>query len=146
MENPNTSFVEEDLNAKVKALFSNCCSGHTNLEALSPKNQAYLVNLFEQIQYKDILDQALWSLGGGLSHYNLSLGEIKLSLLEILASRSDDRERLILKELFLFLNILDEKSFYQINAIRQLMNCPEEVFEQKVEEIESRYFEGIERS
>jgi len=140
MENSNTAFLEEDLNDRVKALLSNCCSGYANLESLCPERQTALVKLFDQIQYKDILDQALWSIGGGLAHYNLSLNEIKLSLLEILSTRSDDKERLILKELFLFLNILDEKSFYQINGIRQLMNCPEEVFDFKIEEIKGLYF------
>ncbi|MBW5353130.1 hypothetical protein EST47_26880, partial [Escherichia coli] len=115
MENSNTAFLEEDLNERVKALLSNCCSGYVNPESLCPERQTALVKLFDQIQYKDILDQAFWSIGGGLAHYNLSLNEIKLSLLEILSTRSDDKERLILKELFLFLNILDEKSFYQIN-------------------------------
>ncbi|MDM1048874.1 hypothetical protein [Sphingobacterium hotanense] len=140
MENSNTAFLEEDLNDRVKALLSNCCSSYANLESLCPERQTALVKLFDQIQYKDILDQALWSIGGGLAHYNLSLNEIKLSLLEILSTRSDDKERLILKELFLFLNILDEKSFYQINGIRQLMNCPEEVFDFKIEEIKGLYF------
>ncbi len=140
MENSNTAFLEEDLNERVKALLSNCCSGYVNLESLCPERQTALVKLFDQIQYKDILDQAFWSIGGGLAHYNLSLNEIKLSLLEILSTRSDDKERLILKELFLFLNILDEKSFYQINGIRQLMNCPEDVFDSKIEEIKALYF------
>jgi len=79
-------------------------------------------------------------LGGGLNHYKLSLNEIKLTVLEILSSRSDDKERLILKEIFLFLNILDEPSFYQLFALRQLLHCPEEIFNEKVKEVQGNYF------
>jgi hypothetical protein len=68
------------------------------------------------------------------------LNEIKLTVLEILSSRSDDKERLILKEIFLFLNILDEPSFYQLFALRQLLHCPEEIFNEKVKEVQGNYF------
>ncbi len=140
MENSNPSLMDEHLNGKIDELLTHCCSGYFNIEQLSSDRQQALLALFDQIQYKDIIDQAFWSLGGGLNHYNLSLNEIELAVLEILSSRSDDRERLILKELFLFLNILDERSYYQINGIRQLVNCPEEVFDVKFKEVKETYF------
>jgi hypothetical protein len=119
---------------------TSCFTSTNNLENLSEEQQLQIINLFDRIKYKDIIDQGFWSLGGGLNHYKLSLNEIKLTVLEILSSRSDDKERLILKEIFLFLNILDEPSFYQLFALRQLLHCPEEIFNEKVKEVQGNYF------
>ena len=125
MEIPNNTLEGQDLERKLQDVAANCFTTTKNLENLSVEQQSLIVNLFDRIKYKDIIDQGFWSLGGGLTHYKLSLNEIKLTLLEVLSSRSDDKERLILKEMFLFLNILDEPSFYQLFALRQLIHCPE---------------------
>ncbi len=140
MEIPNNSLEGQTLDRKLQDVAANCFTTSNNLESLSLEQQMQIINLFDRIKYKDIIDQGFWSLGGGLNHYKLSLNEIKLNLLEILSSRSDEKERLILKEIFLFLNILDDPSFYQLFALRQLLNCPEEIFEEKIKEIQSSYF------
>ncbi len=141
MEIPNNTLEGQDLERKLQDVAANCFTTSKNLENLSVEQCSQIINLFERIKYKDIIDQGFWSLGGGLTHYKLSLNEIKLTLLEVLSSRSDDKERLILKEMFLFLNILDEPSFYQLFALRQLIHCPEEIFDEKVKEISGNYFE-----
>ncbi|GAA4140728.1 hypothetical protein GCM10022216_20040 [Sphingobacterium kyonggiense] len=130
-----------NLTDKMREVVLNCFTSDNNLENLDESQQMEIYTLFEKIKYKDIIDQSFWSLGGGLSHYYLSLNEIKLSLLEIMSTRSDDKERLILKEIFLFLNILDDRSFYQLIAIRQLLNCPNNIFSEKLEEVKLAYFE-----
>lgn len=130
-----------NLTDKMREVVLNCFTSDNNLENLDESQQMEIYTLFEKIKYKDIIDQSFWSLGGGLSHYYLSLNEIKLSLLEIMSTRSDDKERLILKEIFLFLNILDDRSFYQLIAIRQLLNCPNNIFHEKLEEVKLAYFE-----
>ncbi|MBV2225553.1 MAG: hypothetical protein KUL85_01750 [Sphingobacterium mizutaii] len=141
MEIPNNTLEGQDLERKLQDVAANCFTTSKNLENLSVEQQSQIVDLFDRIKYKDIIDQGFWSLGGGLNHYKLSLNEIKLTLLEILSSCSDEKERLILKEMFLFLNILDEPSFYQLFALRQLIHCPEEIFDEKVKEISGNYFE-----
>jgi len=141
MEIPNNTLEGQDLERKLQEVTMGCFTTDNNLENLSEEQQLQIVKLYDRIKYKDIIDQGFWSLGGGLTHYKLSLNEIKLTVLEILSSRSDDKERLILKEIFLFLNILDEPSFYQISALRQLLHCPEDIFDQKVKEIRENYFE-----
>lgn len=141
MEIPNNTLEGQDLERKLQDVAANCFTTSKNLENLSVEQRSQIINLFERIKYKDIIDQGFWSLGGGLTHYKLSLNEIKLTLLEVLSSRSDDKERLIRKEMFLFLNILDEPSFYQLFALRQLIHCPEEIFDEKIKEISGNYFE-----
>lgn len=131
---------EQSLQEKMKHVVLNSFTSASNLEHLSENQQKEIYELYLKIKYKDIIDQGFWSLGGGLNHYYLSLNEIKLSLLEIMATRSDDKERLILKEIFLFLNILDDRSFYQLFAIRQLLNCPTEIFAEKLQKIKAEHF------
>ncbi|VTP93293.1 Uncharacterised protein [Sphingobacterium daejeonense] len=140
MEIPNNTLEGQDLKNRLQEVATSCFTSTNNLENLSEEQQLQIINLFDRIKYKDIIDQGFWSLGGGLNHYKLSLNEIKLTVLEILSSRSDDKERLILKEIFLFLNILDEPSFYQLFALRQLLHCPEEIFNEKVKEVQGNYF------
>jgi len=140
MEIPNNTLEGQDLKNRLQEVATSCFTSTNNLENLSEEQQLQIINLFDRIKYKDIIDQGFWSLGGGLNHYKLSLNEIKLTVLEILSSRSDDKERLILKEIFLFLNILDEPSFYQLFALRQLPHCPEEIFNEKVKEVQGNYF------
>lgn len=140
MEIPNNTLKTQDLEKRMQDIAANCFTTAKNLENLSSEQQQQLVDLFERIKYKDIIDQGFWSLGGGLTHYKLTLNEIKLTLLEVLSSRSDDNERLILKEIFLFLNILDEPSFYQLFALRQLIHCPEEIFDEKIKDVSANYF------
>ncbi len=140
MEIPNNTLEGQDLERRLQEVTASCFTTSSNLENLTEEQQVQIVKLFDRIKYKDIIDQGFWSLGGGLNHYKLSLNEIKLTLLEILSSCSDEKERLILKEIFLFLNILDEPSFYQLFALRQLLHCPEEIFDDKVSEIKGNYF------
>ncbi|MGN5953688.1 hypothetical protein ACP6L2_03645 [Sphingobacterium lactis] len=141
MEITTNNLEAFNLTDKMREVVLNCFTSDNNLENLDESQQMEIYTLFEKIKYKDIIDQSFWSLGGGLSHYYLSLNEIKLSLLEIMSTRSDDKERLILKEIFLFLNILDDRSFYQLIAIRQLLNCPNNIFSEKLEEVKLAYFE-----
>lgn len=141
MEITTNNLEAFNLTDKMREVVLNCFTSDNNLENLDESQQMEIYTLFEKIKYKDIIDQSFWSLGGGLSHYYLSLNEIKLSLLEIMSTRSDDKERLILKEIFLFLNILDDRSFYQLIAIRQLLNCPNNIFPEKLEEVKLAYFE-----
>ncbi|MFD1166328.1 hypothetical protein ACFQ2C_11990 [Sphingobacterium daejeonense] len=140
MEIPNNTLEGQDLKNRLQEVATSCFTSTNNLENLSEEQQLQIINLFDRIKYKDIIDQGFWSLGGGLNHYKLCLNEIKLTVLEILSSRSDDKERLILKEIFLFLNILDKPSFYQLFALRQLLHCPEEIFNEKVKEVQGNYF------
>ncbi|MEI5984856.1 MULTISPECIES: hypothetical protein [Sphingobacterium] len=141
METPITNAPEKSLSEKMQELVINCFTSANNLENLDEEQQQSIYNLYAKIKYKDIIDQGFWSLGGGLTHYFLSLNEMKLSLLEIMSTRSDEKERLILKELFLFLNILDDRSFYQLFSIRQLLHCPTEIFPEKLEDISREYFD-----
>ncbi|MFZ4263735.1 hypothetical protein ACFRAE_16980 [Sphingobacterium sp. HJSM2_6] len=141
MELSNQLTDHLELDVKMKEVANNCFTSSTNLANLTILQQHEVYRLFEQIKFKDIIDQGFWSLGGGLNHYKLSLGEIKLSLLELLSNCSDERDRLILKEIFLFLNILDDRSFYQLIALRQLINCPSEIFDEKINRIKRDVFE-----
>ncbi len=140
MELSNQLTEHLELDVKMQEVASNCFTSSNNLSNLNASQQQEIYRLFDQIQFKDIIDQSFWSLAGGLNHYKLSLSEIKLTFIELLSNCSEERDRLILKEIFLFLNILDDRSFYQLIALRQLINCPSEIFEQKFEGIKGDIF------
>ncbi|SEG60120.1 hypothetical protein SAMN05421877_110109 [Sphingobacterium lactis] len=140
MEITHNTLEGQGLDRKLQDMLTSCFTTSSNLSTLTLEQQTNLIQLFDQIKYKDIIDQGFWSLKGGLNHYHLSLNEIKMTLLEVMSSRSDEKERLILKEVFLFLNILDDPSFYQLFALRQLINCPEEIFDEKYENVKAEYF------
>jgi len=57
MEIPNNTLEGQDLKNRLQEVATSCFTSTNNLENLSEEQQLQIINLFDRIKYKDIIDQ-----------------------------------------------------------------------------------------
>lgn len=110
-----------ELKGKIKEFAINACISGEQLDDLDINQLQQLVDMYDTVSCKDIIIQNLDSFFEGIKNHYVSTEDALYDIVEMICETTDQRQRLLLKEVYYLFKDLGTVSGNKMLALRDLV-------------------------